>query len=170
MGFRHDPSAPLRQDIYLRALRTLPDLVIHDGGWFASHATLLPQYPLAYIPENQQPPTRPPQLVQVMRLEEKRTDVDIATHLLMDGFSGRFDEAIVMSNDGDLALPVKMVRDEFHKRIGVVNPHNSTRISGGLINASTYHMRSINKKILAESQFPPELSDAKGTFRKPSSW
>ncbi len=170
IAFDHDLQAPSRQDVYLRALRTLPNVVIHDSGWFASHPTLLPQYPLAYIPRGQSPPPRPPQFVQVLRLEEKRTDVDIATHLLLDCFHERFDEAVVISNDGDLASPIQIVRDEFSKRIGVINPHHKAKISGSLIRASSYCLRSINRKVLATSQFPAALKDAKGQFRKSASW
>lgn len=169
IGFAHDPQAPARQNVYLRALETLPNVVIHDDGWFSLHAALLPQYPLAYRPENQKPPTRPPQFVQVQRSEEKRTDVDIATHLLLDCFDNRFDEFVVISNDGDLTLPIEKVRDQFGKRIGVINPHRS-RMSGTLIKASSYYIRNINRSVLASSLFPSTLTDAKGTFSKPSSW
>ena len=170
VGFDHDPTAPARQDVYLRALSTLSNFKIHDDGWFARRPTLYPQYPLACRPEHIKPPIRPPQLVQVLKTEEKRTDVDIATHLLVDCFLNSFDEAVVISNDGDLALPIMMVRDQFHKTIGVVNPHNRSKISGGLIRASSYQYRNINKKILANSQFAPSLTDDKGSFTKPSSW
>ena len=169
-AFDHDPQAPTRQDVYIRALRTLPNFEIHDDGWFASRRTLLPQYPLAYIPEGANPPTRPPQLVQVLKLEEKRTDVDIASFLLLDCFQNIFNDAVVISNDGDLALPITIVRDEFHKNIGVVNPGNRSKVSGSLIKASRFHRRKINTKILATSQFPSTLTDAAGTFSKPSSW
>lgn len=170
IAFDHDLQAPARQDVYLRALRTLPNVIIHDDGWFASRPKLLPQYPLAYIPDHLHPPPRAPQLVQVQRIEEKRTDVDIATHLLVDCFQKRFDEVVVISNDGDLTLPIQTVRDAFGMRIGVINPHNKSRISGSLIKASTYHLRNINRKVLADSQFPTILTDAQGTFSKPPSW
>ena len=170
IGFDHDPKAPARQDVYVRALRTLTNVVIHDDGWFAQRPTLLPQYPLAYLPLGQTPPTRPPVLVHVLRLEEKRTDVDIATHILLDCFHSRFDHAVVVSNDGDLALPIQTTRDEFGKMITVVNPHKRNKISGNLIKASTNHIRKINTKLLVNSQFPSTLTDTKGSFRKPASW
>ncbi len=34
-GFRHDPDAPLRQDVYVRALRTLSAVQVHANGWLA---------------------------------------------------------------------------------------------------------------------------------------
>ena len=169
IGFAHDPQAPARQDVYLRALRTLPNVVIHDDGWFAIRSSLLPQYPLAYRPEYQNPPSRPPQFVQVQKLEEKRTDVDIATHLLLDCFANQFDEFAVISNDGDLTLPIEKVQDQFNKQITVINPHRSG-MSGSLKKASSNYIRNINRSVLASSQFPSPLMDAKGSFSKPSSW
>ena len=55
-------------------------------------------------------------------MEEKRTDVDIATHLLVDCFLDDFDEAVVISNDSDLVSPIEMVKSTFGKTIGVINP------------------------------------------------
>ena len=164
LAFDHDPQAPLRQDIYLRALRTIPNIIVHKG-WFAARPTLLPKYPLIYPRSN-----RPPQLVKVLRMEEKRTDVNIATYLLVDCFLDDFDEAVVISNDADLALPIEIVRTQFGKTIGIINPHPKTKISGDMIKAATFHLRSINKKVLATSQFHPSLTDAKGNFTKPASW
>ena len=33
MSYEHDPGAPQRQDMYLRALRTLPTVEVHDAGF-----------------------------------------------------------------------------------------------------------------------------------------
>ena len=166
VGFPHDPQAPARQDVYIRALRTIPNLTVHKDGWFASNAILLPQYPLAY-----RNPKRPPQAVQVQRMEEKRTDVDLATHLLVDCFFNDFDEAAVISNDSDFALPIEIVKSRFGKRIGVINPHLPDRMSGHLQRAASYHLRTINRSVLAKCQFPPTLTDAQGrTITKPASW
>jgi uncharacterized LabA/DUF88 family protein len=165
VGFPHDPQAPTRQEVYLRALRTIANLSVHKDGWFAAHPVLLPQFPLAIVYKN-----RPPQAVQVLRMEEKRTDVDLATCLLVDCFSNDFDEAVVISNDSDLVLPIEMVRTRFGKRIGVVNPHPRNRMSGHLQRAASYHLRTINRSVLANCQFPPTLTDANGTITKPATW
>jgi len=165
-AFPHDPNAPTRQDVYLRALATVPNLTIHKDGWFASNAVLLPQFPLAY-----RNPSKPPQLVQVQRMEEKRTDVDLATHLLIDCFDNDFDEAAVISNDSDLVLPIYLVKAKFGKRIGVINPHPPDKMSGHLKRAADYHFRQINKSVLRACQFPPSVIDAQSrTITKPPSW
>ena len=86
MSFSHDPQAPARQDVYLRALSTVANLTVHKDGWFASYPALLPQYPLAHHRGVGKRPNR----VQILKNEEKRTDVDLATYLLMDCFYGDF--------------------------------------------------------------------------------
>lgn len=48
--------------------------------------------------------------LQWPNFEEKVTDVNIATHMLMDAFENRFDTALVLSADADLVPPVAAVR------------------------------------------------------------
>jgi uncharacterized LabA/DUF88 family protein len=163
-GFPHDPDAPSRQNLYLRALRTIPHLSVHKDGWFSSHPIWLPEYPIVLDANHR------PRFVRVQRMEEKRTDVDLATHLLLDCFSNDFDEAVVISNDSDLFLPIERVRTQFGKRIGAINPHAKWKMSGHLMKAASYHFRTINKSVLRKCQFPPTLSDADGTITKPASW
>ena len=165
---QHDQQAPARQDIFLRALKTIPNLTLHEGR-FASHAVLMPQFPLAYR-DLRNPPLRPPQSVQVLRTEEKGSDVNLATYLVMDGFDGDFDEAAIISNDADLVLPINIVTNRLRKPTIVINPGTKGKMSGHLITVATRHLRTINKKVLANCQFPPTLTDAQGTITKPSSW
>jgi hypothetical protein len=59
-------------------------------------------------------------MVSVARREEKGSDVNVATHLLIDIFEQRIDAAVVISNDSDLALPVRYARQRVC--VGLVNP------------------------------------------------
>jgi len=163
-ALQHDPQAPIRQDIYLRALKTIPNLTIHKGH-FAPRPSVFPQFPLAYLN-----PARPPLVVQVLRIEEKGTDVNLATYLLVDCFENDFDEAVVISNDADLALPIEKVVNQFEKTVGVINPHSKRRLSGNLIRVANFHIRTINKRVLATCQFPTTITDSQGTFTKPDTW
>ena len=163
-ALQHDPQAPVRQDVYLRALKTIPNLTIHKGH-FAPRPSVLPQFPLAYLN-----PTKPPLVVQVLRTEEKGSDVNLATYLLVDCFDNDFDEAVIISNDSDLAFPIEKVISQFGKVVGVINPHSRKRLSGNLIRVASFHIRTINKKVLATCQFPTTLTDSKGTFTKPATW
>ncbi len=55
--------------------------------------------------------------------EEKKTDVNIAVGLLEDAYDDRYDLAVVISGDSDLAPPVAAVRQRFgHKRVLVAFP------------------------------------------------
>ena len=59
------------------------------------------------------PPPRGPQTVEVLKTEEKGSDVNIATFLLLDGFDRLYDEAIVISDDSDLAEPIAQANRRF---------------------------------------------------------
>lgn len=163
---RHDPDAPVRQNIYLRALATIPNLTTHKGR-FALREVCLPQFPLAYINDNT---TRPPQNVQVLKPEEKRSDVNLATYLLKDCYTNDFDEAVIISNDSDLFLPIQVVIQDCGKKVHSVNPHKRWKLSQELASVASSAMAEINKRHLASSQFPPQMVDSTGTFNKPTSW
>ena len=164
--YSHDKDAPNRQQTYLRAIDTLPQVTLHTEGRYVARTQLLPQYPFAY-----RDPNLAPQMVQVRRMEEKRTDVDIASYLLLDCFADDFDEAVVITNDSDLITPIQVVKTQFGKRIGVINPHPPSGMSGALIKAASYSVREINKSVLAKSQFPPIVINSHGkAINKPPSW
>ena len=59
-------------------------------------------------------------LVRVARREEKGSDVNVASHLLLDVMDNRIDAAIVISNDSDLKFPVTTARSRVP--VGTVNP------------------------------------------------
>lgn len=79
------PDDRQRQQIYLRALETVPGLSIHYGH-FLSHVVRMP---LA------NPPSRGPRTVAVVKTEEKSSDVNLATLLLLDAFRRECDVAVV---------------------------------------------------------------------------
>ena len=160
----HNMQAPNRQATYFRALRTIPNLTIQLGR-FATRRTTMPRDPLTYLEGN-----HIPEVVPVIRFEEKRTDVNIATHLLVDCFDDDFDEAVIISNDSDLTLPIEVAIKKFGKPVGMINPHPAKRLSRELERATAYQIRSINRSVLARSQFPSILTDDRGEFHRPHRW
>lgn len=62
-------------------------------------------------------------MVSYLHLEEKGTDVNVASHLLVDVLTGAVDAAIVISNDSDLAYPLRQVRQRVP--LGLINPQAS---------------------------------------------
>ena len=97
-----DPSQQQRQQAYLRALRTRPEVRIHFGSFLTNVVRL----PLA------QPVAGRPRTVEVLRTEEKGSVVNLATRLLVDGFTHAYDTAVVISNDSDLRAPIEAARGE----------------------------------------------------------
>lgn len=98
--------------------------------------------------------------------------MNIATHLMIDGYEGLYEQALVISNDADLAFPIRVVRDRLNLPIGVVNPSIDPDISPtpmSLKNAATF-LRRIRANTLINSQFPDTLTDDNGVFSKPPDW
>ena len=113
------------------------------------------------------PPGQPQKYARVIKTEEKGSDVNLATHLLHDAHMGRFDVAVIVSNDSDLLEPIKIVREELGKVVGILNPHPHP--SRALLRHIDF-IKQIRAGVLRTAQFPPTLTDAHGTFTKPPSW
>ena len=154
----HDPNQHIRQQIYLRALATLPDVTVYFGSFLAVEKDM---------PEAIAWRKGVYQKVLVRKCEEKGSDVNIATHMLCDGFRNQYDLAALVTNDTDLEEPLRVIRQELGKDVALISPakHASKRL---LQYAST--IRHIRKGVLVASQFSDALTDAVGTFHKPASW
>ena len=152
-----DPDQTTRQQIYLRALRTISGLEIIYGH-FLEHRVCLPL--ATSLPGK-------PKYAWVIKTEEKGSDVNIAAHMLNDGYQGRYQVAILISNDSDLVEPVSMIRKELGLTVGVLNPHKKP--SHELLKTATF-VKPIRTGVLAASQFPLALADGNGIFHKPAGW
>jgi hypothetical protein len=157
-GRAKDPDQPNRQQIYLRALRTLPDLEIIYGH-FLEHEVMMPAA---------SPAPGAPAYVKVIKTEEKGSDVNIAAHLINDGYRGFYQAAVIISNDSDLVEPIRMVRRELNLPVGVLNPYPKTP-SSELRRAASF-VKPIRTGALAASQFDANLTDRYGKFTKPPTW
>lgn len=117
-----DPAQPQRQETYLRALSTLPLVTVHFGEFRA--------HPVRMRLAN--PPAHGPKTVEVIKTEEKGSDVNLASFLLLDAFQERADTAVVISNNSDLAEPVRIVKEVLGHTVGVINPYQAARRSRSL--------------------------------------
>jgi len=154
-----DPGAPLRQKTYLRALATLPRVSIHLGHFLSNPVRM----PIA------NPPAAGPKTVEVIKTEEKGSDVNLASLLLLDGFNRDCDIVVIISNDSDLREPVRIARRELGLTVGVANPHKP-RFRSLELSDHAHFFKQVRTSALAACQFPPVLTDAKGSFHKPDSW
>lgn len=148
-----DPQQAQRQQIYIRALETLPNLVVHYGHYLSSHVRM----PLV---------NPPPHTVEVIKTEEKGSDVNLATYLLIDAFRDTFDAAIVISDDSDLTEPIRIVRQDFKRHITILSPRGQSQ----QLRRTATRFYTIQAAALQKSQFPNTLRDATGVFTKPPHW
>ena len=153
-----DPSGPDRQRIYLRALETFPHVSVHLGEFLTSHVRM----PLVA------PRPDGPRFAQVIRTEEKGSDVNLATYLLADAFRRDCEAAVVITNDSDLKEPIRVVRYELGLPVGVVNPHNARKRSRALLDVTFF--KQLRPSILPACQLPDILTDQHGTIHKPATW
>ena len=164
-----DPTQNSRQQSYLRALETIPNLSITYGIFKNREKRGSLAKPIAGSPH----------VVRFKVWEEKGSDVNLASHLLVDGFQDDYDFAVVISNDTDLVEPIRLVQSTLGLDVWVVNPspppakkgqRDNNRMHQDLRNVASVSRR-IYVSTLRKSQFPNPLIDANGrTITKPASW
>ena len=107
-------------------------------------------------------------MVSVADREEKGSDVNVATHLLLDVFDPRVDAAVVISNDSDLALPITQART----RVPVGTVHPGTNYLAGALSGDPndgvgrHWWRQLTPGDFTTHQLP----DPAGRYRKPAGW
>lgn len=152
-----DPQQPQRQQTYLRALKTQPLVSIHYGH-FLAHTVRMP---LA------NPRPDGPRTAEVVKTEEKGSDVNLASHLLLDAFRKDCEVGVVVSNDSDLRVPIRIAERELGIKVGIINPqpphHRSRALTGTFF-------KQLRPSILEACQLPDVIRDSDGEFRKPDSW
>jgi len=140
-----------RQTTYLDALATIPGLVIHEGHY------------LNKMRECGRCGNR------WIGYEEKMTDVNIATRMLVDAYEDRFDTAMLVSADSDLVPPTREIRTRFPtKRIVAAMPPR--RHSHDLATAAHAHFQ-IGEQKIRKSQLPEEIETKSGfVLKRPANW
>ncbi len=153
-----DRDEPNRQAAYLRALKTIPGLSIHYGRFLPKIITR----PLV------NPPPYGPRYVAVHSTEEKGSDVNLASHLIRDGFKALYDVAVVISKDTDLCEPIRIVTMELKLPVGVLCPDGD--LPKPLRDVGSF-VRHITASDLSNSQFPdPVIALSGQRIRKPPRW
>lgn len=140
-----------RQNTYLEALSTFPQVNLHFG-FFVNK----PQRCRACG-------------TQWGSYEEKMTDVNIAARLLADAFEDRFDVALLVTADSDLTTPVQQVRTRFpQKRVVIAQPPG--RNSASLCRAASGYF-TIGETKLRGAQLPTRVKRGDGReLARPGQW
>lgn len=117
--------------------------------------------------------------VRVWKIEEKKTDVNLALSMYRDASRGLYDRIILVSNDSDAEPALAAIRQDFpHIMIGVVMPihppkSGSTpdrRASGSLKNISDWSLPYLLDEQLLQAQLPIKVPTNKKAILKPSHW
>lgn len=152
-----DPGKPIRQQVFIRALETLPGLEV-DYRYFQREVREL---------------RRADDMGSLKMIfeKEKGSDVNLATRLMDDYYNDRFEAAVVLSNDSDLAAPMKIINGHRTKPVGLMTPpawknHPAVELKA----VAAFHHR-ISMLAIRECQLPDEITDADGrTIRRPGGW
>ena len=162
-----DPDGPKRQQAYFKALKTIPCLKIYKGRFLVSNKRMFLKVPLEFKPPAVTAQIPPPQFATVVKTEEKGTDVNLAVHLVRDAFVGAFQQAVVISNDTDLAEAIRIVTKEVSLPVHLIAGTSEqsatlTKLATGI----SYAERHIQR-----CQFPDTITTADGeTVTKPAGW
>lgn len=153
-------GARQRQKLYLLALKThIPELSIHYGHYLTHQIKAK-----VCNPTQGQPP-----YVTVFKTEEKGSDVNLALHLLNDAWLDKYDCAVLVSNDSDLAEAMRLVKAQHNKTIGLIVPGDEKirKPSRELAQHATF-IKRIRRPILEASQLPQQIPNS--TLYKPDAW
>jgi uncharacterized LabA/DUF88 family protein len=178
-----NPSGQADQDVYLKALRAVRSV---DHIEYGSYVARVKTAPLAVKDRDGRPQLVVPSwpvmiqdghggevddavfMVSYANREEKGTDVNVASHLLMDVLTGVVDGAMVISNDSDLRFPVEQARERVP--VGVVNP-SPNHLAGALRSEpGTGAGRHWWTRLTAADLKTHQLPDPAGRYRRPEGW
>lgn len=156
-GTQYDPHKPINQQVYFRALKhTTPEIKI-----------ILGQFTTHQVKKRLVVPINGTKYADVYETTEKGSDVNLAVHLVNDAWLNKFDCAIVISGDSDLAESIHLVKS-YHpqKKVGVISPGKRS-MSKELIKVSDF-IKAISTLSLAHSQLPDTILNTNIT--KPKDW
>lgn len=180
-----NPSSAADQAVYIRALLAHGSVDLVEFGNFVSRAKFAPL--VRPVPSTYRPTTVRPEwplmlqdaatgadlpdvtlMVSYLHQEEKGSDVNVGTHLLLDVLQHDVDAAVVVSNDSDLKLPIQEARKRVP--VGIVKP-GAAQLAGDLRGtpsegAGGHWWGQLDATRLREHQLP----DSVNGLTKPNGW
>ena len=171
------------QQVYLRALVASGSVDHIEKGYYVSRVRTAPlatadakgrpvmttsSWPVMVADSADCPVPDANFLVSYARREEKATDVNLATLLLLDVLSDGVDAVVVISNDSDLRLPLREARCRVP--VGTVNP-SAGHLAGALRGtddegAGRHWWRQLTAADLRSHQLP----DPACGYHRPDDW
>jgi hypothetical protein len=178
-----NPQGHNEQDVYLKALRASGSVDLIEFGKYIARVKCAPlavpdkkgrpvlttaSWPVMVQDDQSVPVPDARFMVQYAYREEKGSDVNVASHLLVDVLEHQIDAAIVISNDSDLRYPVQQAR--LRIPVGTVNPSPS-RLAGDLRGQPTDGCGNHWWCQLDAGDFTAhQLPSPAGSFTRPPGW
>lgn len=170
----HGQQSVAAQERYHRALKACnPSIeLIYGTHSIDESGTLLPAY-RAGVPFDKSDRHR------VWKLEEKKTDVNIAIEMYRDAIRGGLDQVVIVSNDSDAEPVLSAIRQDCPGlMIGVITPvrprpqdgKGYRSVSASLSNLADWTRRHILDEELEKSQLPLRVPTRKKPIDKPAHW
>ena len=162
--YPHDIAAEERQKIYLQALVAFGGVEIIEGFYSKKKAWLPHVNGKCRTCEESHAG-----MAHVVKLEEKRSDVNLAITALVDATRSDADCFVLVTGDSDQAGTVYALRHEFGKSVLVFNPH--VAVAEHLKRAATYY-KHIPRDLPAKCQLPEiiPIGTHGRTIHRPAAW
>lgn len=157
-----DNGACARQQVYLRAMAAHDPSIEIIEGRYSSHT----------ISAKLDPPIGTQRFARVIKTEEKGSDVNLAVHLLDDAWRQKFECAVIVSNDSDLATSLRMVRSCNRNLVLILCTPGDPQVrrTNNELKRWAKTSCSLYGQALAESQLPNPVVTQGSSIHKPPAW
>jgi uncharacterized LabA/DUF88 family protein len=160
-SFKTDPGKTNRQKLYIQALQANP-LVEIELGFFSIHKMTMPRADDFFNNEKITP-------VEVVKTEEKGTDVNLAVQIVADAKDDKFDYAMLFSNDSDMSKAVRIATKDCKKKVGLYIARGAKSFNA--LRENVVYIKYIKPAALADCQLPKAITLKDGSvIKKPKDW
>lgn len=154
---QEDPSKHSRQQTLIRALEAhIPEIEFLYGHFRTDK-----------VPARLATPISGQRTAQIIKTQEKGSDVNLAVHLLNDAWLDLYDCAVLVSNDSDLSEAVRLVTHQRRKTVGIIAPQKSD--TSWRLNEHAKFVIPIRTWVLEAAQLPDPIPNDPN-IRKPRNW
>lgn len=152
----------INQGIYLEALNSLGNRISISYGKMIRRDRVFPVAPASLRPDGK------PTLARVATVEEKGSDVALASFMVLDAARGDAEMFVLLSNDSDFRPTLRILREELGVKVGLFSPVSQP--SSSLLVSEKMLIKIIRSSALQASQLPSHIHSNKGSIRKPHAW
>ena len=108
-------------------------------------------------------------MADVIKTEEKGTDVNLAVQMAVDAARDEFDYAMLFSNDSDMAYSVQIAVRDYDKKVGLYISNKA--VSTKVLKENACYIRRMTQSLLGKHQFPDKIATDTGrVITKPKDW